>query len=72
MKYCKTLSTIGIVVCTMVPAGAENWSRFRGENGTGVSDQTGVPTEWKASDPAWQIDLPGTGHSSPCILSKLF
>jgi outer membrane protein assembly factor BamB len=70
MKYCKTLSTIGIVVCTIVPAGAENWSRFRGENGTGVSDQTGVPTEWKASDPAWQIDLPGTGHSSPCIWGK--
>ena len=25
---------------------AENWSRFRGPNGQGVSDETGVPLEW--------------------------
>ncbi len=44
---------------------AEEWSRFRGPNGAGVSDATTVPTEWTANDYNWKIDLPGKGHSSP-------
>lgn len=46
---------------------AENWSRFRGENGTGISEEKGFPTQWSAKDYAWKIDLPGKGHSSPVI-----
>ena len=43
-----------------------NWSRFRGPDGTGVSDQTGVPLEWSAANNiAWKTPLPGPGASSP-------
>jgi len=56
-----------------VTATAQEWTRFRGPNGTGISDATTVPTEWKDADYNWTIDLPGTGHSSPVIYgTKLF
>jgi outer membrane protein assembly factor BamB len=46
---------------------AENWPRFRGENGTGVSDQKGLPVTWSDGNYAWSIVLPGMGHSAPII-----
>ncbi|MFO0998843.1 MAG: PQQ-binding-like beta-propeller repeat protein [Planctomycetaceae bacterium] len=49
---------------------AENWPRFRGENGTGISTQSGIPVSWEAGDYAWTIDLPGVGHSAPVIWEK--
>lgn len=51
-------------------ASAENWPRFRGENGTGLSTQAGIPVTWEAGDYAWIIDLPGVGHSAPVIWNK--
>lgn len=44
---------------------AEEWTRFRGPAGTGVSQQKDVPTKWDASTLIWRIDLPGYGQSSP-------
>lgn len=49
-----------------LPAEA-TWPRFLGHNGTAVSEQKGIPVEWSESDYLWQTDLPGVGHSSPCI-----
>lgn len=46
---------------------AQEWTRFRGPNGTGISHATTVPTEWTNDDYNWTIELPGTGHSSPVI-----
>lgn len=51
-------------------ASAENWPRFRGENGNGLSKQPGIPVAWEATDYAWTIDLPGVGHSAPVIWEK--
>ncbi|WP_437185205.1 PQQ-binding-like beta-propeller repeat protein [Planctomicrobium sp. SH668] len=45
----------------------ENWSRFRGPNGEGISLQRGIPTEWSETDYEWTIQLPGKGHSSPVV-----
>lgn len=45
----------------------ENWARFRGPNGEGKSQLTGVPTQWSTNDYEWKVDLPGKGHSSPII-----
>jgi outer membrane protein assembly factor BamB len=52
-----------------VPGGLHqnNWTRFRGPNGTGISDDTTIPSTWTESDYAWQVKLPGRGHSSPVI-----
>lgn len=47
---------------------AEDWTRFRGANGSGLSDAVGVPVEWSESrNLIWKRDLPGEGSSSPVI-----
>ena len=46
---------------------AENWPRFRGDNGDGRSEATGLPVEWTADDYLWRASLPGLGHSSPVV-----
>lgn len=67
-------------VCTRLPAvllfvaafgaslSADDWTRFRGTNGTGVSDSAILPTTWSDSkNIAWQVELPGAGSSSPVV-----
>jgi outer membrane protein assembly factor BamB len=46
---------------------AQEWTRFRGPNGTGVSYTKSIPTKVTERDIAWKIELPGTGHSSPVL-----
>jgi outer membrane protein assembly factor BamB len=43
----------------------DNWTRFRGENGSGISQEKGWRATWKPDEFAWKITLPGNGHSSP-------
>jgi outer membrane protein assembly factor BamB len=50
---------------------AENWDRFRGPNGAGQSDATGIPSEWTAANYLWKAPLPGVGHSSPVVWGRL-
>lgn len=46
---------------------AEDWSQFRGPNGTGVSTSTGVPETFGPSkNVIWKTALPA-GHSSPVL-----
>ncbi|QDT53586.1 outer membrane biogenesis protein BamB [Caulifigura coniformis] len=59
---------IALGVCSSAPA--QNWTRFRGPDGTGISDLKGVPSSWTINDYAWNVDLPGTGHSSPIVWGK--
>lgn len=50
-------------------AGAEDWTQFRGPNGSGISTTTGLPTEFGAGkNVVWKTTLP-PGHSSP-VLTK--
>ena len=47
----------------------EEWSQFRGPNGTGVSATTGLPeTFGPAKNVVWKTPLPA-GHSSPVLTS---
>ena len=48
-------------------AEAQEWTRFRGPNGSGVSTAATVPVRWTAQDCNWKIELPGVGHSSPVL-----
>jgi outer membrane protein assembly factor BamB len=49
-------------------AGAGDWPRFRGPNGTGVADDKGVPVKWAAADGVlWKTPIPGRGNSSPVV-----
>ena len=68
-RFAPTL-VLALVSLFLDKASAENWPRFRGENGTGLSKQPGIPVAWEAGDYAWTIDLPGVGHSAPVIWEK--
>jgi outer membrane protein assembly factor BamB len=43
----------------------EQWGRFRGPNGSGVSEDGGIPVVWTDADYRWKVQLPGVGSSSP-------
>jgi hypothetical protein len=36
---------------------AQNWDRFRGPNGAGQSDESGIPTTWETSNFLWKQPL---------------
>ena len=53
-------------------ANAQEWTRFRGPNGTGESE-TPIPAEWSDGSYRFKVELPGAGHSSPVLWGqKLF
>ena len=54
-----------LLLSLITPSIADNWPRFRGPGGSGVSEQAGIPVSWTAKDYAWKTKLPGLGHSSP-------
>ncbi|MGY8768653.1 MAG: outer membrane protein assembly factor BamB family protein [Pirellulales bacterium] len=60
--FCAILSSVNIDICS-----AQDWTRFRGPNGSGISEATTVPTKWTDDQYNWKVDLPGEGHSSPVI-----
>ena len=48
----------------------ENWHRFRGPSGSGVSQHTNLPTSWNGptgQGVLWKSRIPLVGHSSPII-----
>ena len=48
-------------------AHAQQWTRFRGPNGEGISQATTIPAQWTAKEYRWNVTLPGMGHSSPVV-----
>src|SRR5438552_7872839 len=57
---------IGFGLFVAASTWAQEWPRFRGPNGSGVS-ATILPTRWADKDYRWQVKLPGPGHSSPVL-----
>jgi outer membrane protein assembly factor BamB len=45
---------------------ADNWPRFRGPNGSGLSDAA-IPAEWRPANHLWTTTLPAAGHGSPVV-----
>lgn len=56
-----------ITLIVAAPLPAQEWTRFRGPNGTGISHATTVPVHFSEADFNWRVPLPGEGHSSPVI-----
>lgn len=61
--------SIGVVLALIstVQAAESEWSRFRGPNGSGISEAVTVPATWTVQDYNWKVKLPGIGHSSPVV-----
>jgi outer membrane protein assembly factor BamB len=56
-----------ILPLATLPAADTDWSRFRGPNGSGVSETKGLPAEFGPDkNVVWKVDLP-QGFSSPII-----
>jgi outer membrane protein assembly factor BamB len=67
--------TIAIsAVCLPALAVAGDWTQFRGPDGSAVSEDKGLPSEWAADQNIqWKVKLPGYGWSCPVILGdKVF
>ena len=45
----------------------QEWGRFRGPNGQGISPAKTIPITWTEKDYNWKVKLPGGGHSSPVV-----
>ena len=48
-------------------AQAQEWTRFRGPNGSGQSEASTIPATWSDNEYLWKSTLPGIGHSSPVL-----
>ena len=74
MKYVSSIAVIavaGILVTLAVSnCQAQDWLRFRGNDGSGVSSESATTaTEFSAEkNLAWKIELPGAGASAPIIV----
>ena len=65
-------SLLSILTCLSCSF-AQEWTRFRGPNGSGISSAKTVPVRWTENDYNWKVKLPGLGHSSPVVWgAKIF
>jgi len=61
------IGMLALLIGIGAQAGDAHWPRFRGPNGTGISEATTVPVKWTENDYNWTAALPGMGHSSPVV-----
>ena len=57
----------GAALISPLVCGAQEWTRFRGPGGNGLTEAKGIPTEITAANIKWEVALPGSGHSSPVL-----
>jgi len=62
-------AAVALALC-LFPASAEDWTRFRGPNGSGVSTDTGFPMEFdKTKNIVWRTPVK-PGKSSPVLTAS--
>jgi outer membrane protein assembly factor BamB len=63
----KSIATLVVVLALAGPPASDPWSRFRGPNGTGISETSDLPTEFgPTKNVVWKAPVPA-GHSSPVL-----
>lgn len=60
------LALVVLLATFGAPLGAQEWTRFRGPNGSGESE-TSVPAQWSDGNLLFRVELPAQGHSSPVL-----
>lgn len=58
---------VSLAVLSASASQAQEWTRFRGPNGQGISPAQTIPVKWTEDDYNWKVELPGGGHSSPVV-----
>ena len=61
---------VSLILCFPLLANAD-WLRFRGEQGSGIVEDSDIPTKWDDKAFLWKQELEGQGHSSPIIVKGL-
>ena len=57
-----------LISCSNHAPAIENWPQFRGPNAQGISQATGLPTTWSATENVvWRTPIPGESWSSPIV-----
>ena len=70
LSFSRLLVTVLFAVSAVpLMAQSNDWTRFRGPNGTGVADSITMPADPLAAI-SWRTFLPGSGHSSPVIWNE--
>jgi outer membrane protein assembly factor BamB len=61
------LIVTALLVASSPVAWSQEWTRFRGPNGTGESEASTIPASWTEKELNWKVELPGVGNSSPVL-----
>ncbi|MHC4909015.1 MAG: outer membrane protein assembly factor BamB family protein [Planctomycetota bacterium] len=62
-------AVVALSICTLsAMAPADDWSHWRGPDGTGVAPGSSPPASLDASSLRWKVAIPGDGHASPIIM----
>lgn len=79
MKLSRRISLALIVAASFVLSfvsvvGAGNWPQWRGPDGSGISTEKNLPSEWSPTkNIKWKTPIDGRGHSSPIVWeNKIF
>src|SRR5262249_15277792 len=60
------LGVLAVVLMFQTVARGDNWERFRGPNGTGISSDKNIPLKFSATENVhWKTKIEGTGNSRP-------
>jgi outer membrane protein assembly factor BamB len=65
-------AAIAFLAAVLLPAAAHAdpaiWAQWRGPDGQGVSQESGLPVEWgETTGVRWKTPIPGRGHSQPIV-----
>jgi outer membrane protein assembly factor BamB len=58
--------TFLLLLVSSRPGSSQEWTRFRGPNGSGIGAAE-FPAAWTEADFNWKTPLPGIGHSCPVV-----
>ena len=69
----KAIILVSFILITITCTNAQTPTRWRGPNGNGVYNETGLLKKWPANGPEiiWHFDDLGQGHSSPAFANGL-
>lgn len=71
MRALKTLAAVGVMALSTLAARAEDWPKWLGPRGDGITREAGLLNQWPESGPKvlWTAQNVGIGYSSPVAVA---